>query len=129
MKHNIHGNINFILRFNVINSLNDDPELSFQDYTCQLMEFLYDNILKQNLNKSIMNQLFNALEFPCYFTKDMPNHSIQQINQTLQQNGGSSTKQKDNIQKINEFLYQQEHNPPGYYIDLNNILILKDIEY
>lgn len=116
MKHNIHGNINFILRFNVINSLNDDPELSFQDYTCQLMEFLYDNILKQNLNKSIMNQLFNALGIPlCYFTKDMPNHSIQQINQILQQqNGGSSTKQKDKLsRKINEFLYQQEQNPPG----------------
>ena len=130
MKHNIHGNINFILRFNVINSLNDDPELSFQDYTCQLMEFLYDNILKQNLNKSIINQLFNALGIPlCYFTKDMPNHSIQQINQILQQqNGGSSTKQKDKLsRKINEFLYQQEHNQ-GYYIDLNNILILKDIE-
>ena len=58
----------------------------------------------------------------CYFTKDMPNHSIQQINQILQQQnggggsvgGGSSTKQKDKLsRKINEFLYQQEHNPPG----------------
>ena len=51
----------------------------------------------------------------CYFTKDMPNHSIQQINQILQQqNGGSSTKQKDKLsRKINEFLYQQEQNPPG----------------
>ena len=61
----------------------------------------------------------------------MPNHSIQQINQILQQQngGGSSTKQKDKLsRKINEFLYQQEQNPPGYYIDLNNILILKDIE-
>ncbi|CAX45599.1 conserved hypothetical protein [Candida dubliniensis CD36] len=123
MKHSIQGNINFILRFNVIKSLNNnstttttttikEEELSFHDYTCQLMEFLYDNILKQNLNKSLKKQLFNALGIPlCYFTKDMPNYTIQQINQILNTNS-SLNRNKNLSKKINEFIYQQENNPP-----------------
>ena len=61
----------------------------------------------------------------------MPNHSIQQINQILQQqkNGGSSTKQKDKLsRKLMNFFINKNRIHQGYYIDLNNILILKDIE-